>query len=70
MSEVMDDVPWHHPPEQLGKTDETSRIFCGHVNFPEMDGVISVYGATKSNNHKVGGGYLSLIILFKNKNIK
>ena len=38
------------------KTDETSRIFCGHVNFPEMDGVIRVYGVTESNNHKVGGG--------------
>ena len=27
-----------------GGSDETSRIFCVHVNFPEINGVISVYG--------------------------
>ena len=32
-----------------GESNETSRIFCGHVNFPEMN------GGTKSNNHKEGG---------------
>ena len=31
-------------PEQWGESDETSRIFCGHANFPEMNGGISVYG--------------------------
>ena len=41
----------------MGGSDETSRIFFGHVNFPEMNGGISVYGygRTKSNNHKGGG---------------
>ena len=36
---------WHHPLEQWGvgegkggKSDETSRIFCDHVNFSEMNG--------------------------------
>ena len=42
-------------PEQWGESDETSRIFCGHVNFPDMNGGISVYERTKSNNRKVGG---------------
>ena len=28
---------WHHLPEQWGGSDETSRIFSGHVNFPEMN---------------------------------
>ena len=37
------------------ESDETSRIVCGHVNFPEMNGGISVYEGTKSNNHKKGG---------------
>lgn len=36
------------PPEQWGAggmaSDETSRVFCGQVNFPEMNGGISVYG--------------------------
>ena len=47
---------WHHPPWTMreGESDEESRIFCGHVNFPEMNGRISVYGG-KSNNHKEGG---------------
>ena len=38
---------------------ETSRIFFGHVNFPEMNGGISAYGygRTKSNNHKEEGSY-------------
>ena len=40
-----------------GGSDETSRIFCVHVNFPEINGVISVYGGTKSNNHKEGISY-------------
>ena len=39
----------------MGESDETSRIFCGHVNFPEMNGGISVCGGTKLNNHKEGG---------------
>ena len=34
--------------------DETFRIFCGHINFPEMYRGISVYGKTKSNNHEDG----------------
>ena len=38
-----------------GVCDETSRIFCGHVNFSEINGEISVYGGTKSDNHKDGG---------------
>ena len=39
------------PPEQWGReSDEISRVFCGHVNFPEMNGGISVYRGTKSNN--------------------
>ena len=29
----------------------------GNVNFPEINGVISVYGGTKSNNHKEGISY-------------
>ena len=45
-----------YPPlEQCGESDENSRIFCGHVNFPEMNEGISVYGGTESNNHKEGG---------------
>ena len=40
-----------------GESDKTSRIFCGHVNFPEMNWGISVYGGTKSNNHKDGVSY-------------
>ena len=39
-----------------GGSDETSRIFCDHVNFPEMNEGISVYGGTESNNHEQGGG--------------
>ena len=35
--------------------DETSRIFCGHVNFSEINRGMSVYGGTKSDNHKEGG---------------
>ena len=30
----------------VGESEETFRIFCGHVNFPEMNGGISVYGGT------------------------
>ena len=45
---------------QRGESDKTSRIFCCHANFPEMNGGISVYRGTKSNNHKerrgAGGG--------------
>ena len=36
------------------ESNETSTIFCGRVNFPEMNGGISVYGGTKSNNHRGG----------------
>ena len=49
----------HHPPSPercrggAGESDETSRIFCGLVNFPEMNWVISVYGGTMSDNHKL-----------------
>ena len=39
------------------ESDETSRMFCGHVNFPKMSGGISVYGGTKSNYHKEGVSY-------------
>ena len=38
-----------------GESNETSRIFCSHVSFPEMNGGRSVYGGTKSNNHTEGG---------------
>ena len=42
------EIACHHPPsrnnEGMGESDETSRIVCGHVNFPEMNGGISVYG--------------------------
>ena len=38
-----------------GESDETSRIFCGDINFLEMNGEISLYGGTKSNYHKDGG---------------
>ena len=34
-------------PEQWGGSYETSRIFCGHANFPEMIGGIIVYGGIK-----------------------
>ena len=37
-----------------GESGETSRIFCGHDSFLEMNGGIIVYGGTKSNNHKEG----------------
>ena len=40
-----------------GGSDETSRTFCDHVNFSEMNGGISVYEGTKSNNHKEGVNY-------------
>ena len=33
------------------ESNETSRIFSGHVNFPETNGGISEYGGTRSNNH-------------------
>ena len=33
---------------------EPSRIFCGLVNFPEMNSEIIVCGWAKSNNHKEG----------------
>ena len=42
------------PPKQWGESDETSIILYGHVTFPEMNGGISVYRATKLNNHKEG----------------
>ena len=38
---------WHHPPPApprppppwtMGECDETSRIFCGHVNFTDVNG--------------------------------
>ena len=34
---------------------ETSKPFCGHVSFPEINGGMSVCLGTKSNNHKEGG---------------
>ena len=43
------------------ESDKTSRIFCGHVNFLEMNWGISAYGGggggTKSNNNKEGVSY-------------
>ena len=42
-------------PEQWGESDETSRIFCGHANFPEVNWGKVYMGATKSNNLKEGG---------------
>ena len=46
-------------PEQWGEggSEESYRIFCSHVNFPEMNEGISVYGGTKSSNHKERVGY-------------
>ena len=44
--------------------------FLWSCQFSWNEWGISVYGGTKLNNHKEGGGELSLIILFKNKNIK
>ena len=41
------------PLKNMGGIDETSRILCIHINFPEMNGGISVYGG-KSNNNKEG----------------
>ena len=45
---------------QWGESDETSRIFCGHVNFPEMNGTgISAYAPPPSQSRiivKKGGG--------------
>ena len=43
------------PPLWVWESDETSRIFCGHVNFPEMNWGISVYEGTKSDNREEGG---------------
>ena len=60
---MSDALSWYHPllpnigEVGGGESDETSRIFCGHVNFPEMNWGISVYGDTKSNNHKEGVSY-------------
>ena len=34
-------------PEQWWGSYETSRIFCGRTNFPEMIGGIIVYGGIK-----------------------
>ena len=38
-----------------GRSDETSRIFCGHVNFPAMNVGLVYMGGTKLNNYKEGG---------------
>ena len=35
------------PSEQWGKSEETSRIFYDHVNFPEMNVGISIYGGQR-----------------------
>ena len=35
------------PPKQWGESDKTTRIFCGRVNFPEMNGGISAYGGQR-----------------------
>ena len=48
------------PPEQWRQGWLVKPPFCGHVNFPEMNGRISVYGGGgggggESNNHKEGG---------------
>ena len=33
------------PLNNVGReSDKTSRSFCGHVNFPELNGGTSVYG--------------------------
>ena len=31
-----------------GQSDETSKIFCGNVNFPKMNRAISVHGGRQS----------------------
>ena len=38
-----------------GESDKTSRIFCGLVNFPEMNGGDKCIWGTKLNNHQEGG---------------
>ena len=38
-----------------GESDETSRIFCGHVSFPEMNGEKGVYGGQSQIIIKKGG---------------
>ena len=43
------------PQNKWGDLMKHSEFFCDHVNFPEMNGGISVNGGTKSNNHKEGG---------------
>ena len=40
--------------DTMGESDEISRIFCGHVNFPEMNERDTCIGETKFNNHKEG----------------
>ena len=46
-----------NPLEQWGggESDETSRIFCGHVSFPEMNGEKGVYGGQSQIIIKKGG---------------
>ena len=54
--EILRERTWRHPSmNSCGESYENSRNFCGHVNFPEMNGGISVYGGTKSKNDKEGG---------------
>ena len=43
------------PQNKWGDLMKHSEFFCDHVNFPEMNGGISINGGTKSNNHKEGG---------------
>ena len=40
-----------------GESEETSTIFCGNVNFPQIDREISLYGGIKLNNRKFNYHY-------------
>ena len=51
---MSDALSWYHPllpnigEVGGGESDETSRIFCGHVNFPEMNwGIVSMVAQSR-----------------------
>ena len=46
------------PLNNVGReSDKTSRSFCGHVNFPELNGGDKCIWGTKLNNLKEGVSY-------------
>ena len=58
MWKTSENVSWHHPSRPYGGGGNLMKppeFFCGHVNFPEMNGGIIVYEGTESNNHEEGG---------------